>query len=149
MVDTRGADPSAPSEAGGIAWEIARLFEKMLSVHVPVLSVVTGEGGSGGALAFAVGDFVLVTHDSIFSVIAPEGAAEILWRDGDRAAEAARLLKLTASSLLEFQIADAVIPSPVEGSFRDSLRHYLSRIDTLTPGGSDRAPHRRRRWRDI
>jgi acetyl-CoA carboxylase carboxyl transferase subunit beta len=145
VVDTPGADPSEPSEAGGIAWEIARLFDAMLSVNVPVLSIVTGEGGSGGALAFATADSVAIYDDAFFSVIAPESAAEILWRDGGRADEAAGLLKITAHDLAALGIADAVLAGPPTAeSLRSAVAYHLG---LLGPPSEDAARQRERRWR--
>ncbi|MDQ3940358.1 MAG: acetyl-CoA carboxylase carboxyltransferase subunit alpha/beta [Actinomycetota bacterium] len=146
LVDTRGADPTPDSEARGIAWEIASLFEAMLGIDSPVLSVVTGEGGSGGALAFAVADELVVFHDAIFSVIAPEAAAEILWRSPTRAPDAARALRLTASGLYELGIADWVVDATL-GS--DSVRFVIAdALDRLTHDGTqDFSARRRARWR--
>ena len=146
IVETTGADPSAGSEAEGIAGLIARLTEKMLQAPVPILSVVTGEGGSGGALAFATADILLASERSVFSVIGPEGAAEILWKDAARAPEAARLLKLTAHDLLDLGIADQVIPAGVE-SLKRAVTYHLGR---LHEGHDPReAPKSRRaRWRN-
>ena len=146
VVDTRGADPSATSEAGGIAWEIARLFEAMLGVAVPVLSFVTGEGGSGGALAFASGDRLIAFGRSVFSVIGPEGAAEILWRDPARVEEATSALRLTAKDLLDLGIADDLIPGVATPEMlKNRIVHEL---DALAPSGTVVA-NRRQRWRSI
>ena len=142
LVDTKGADPSATSEAGGIAWEIARLFEAVLTFPGPVVSIVTGEGGSGGALAFAAGDRLVAFRHSIFSVIGPEGAAEILWRDADHAPKAARALKLTASHLQELGISDEVVDSPLSP---ESLRYVIASALDATEGGNSQS--RRERWR--
>ncbi len=149
LVDTRGADPSEDSEAGGVAWEIARLFEAMLTTSSPILSVVTGEGGSGGALAFAAGDVLVAYAHSFFSVIGPEGAAQILWRDAGRASEAARLLKVTAHDLKRLGIADAVIAEPLDArSLRGVVAYHLERASNAGPRG-ERAERRRRRWRTL
>ena len=146
IVETTGADPSGDSEAEGIAGLIARLMEKMLQLPVPVLSLVTGEGGSGGALAFASADVVVATEHSVFSVIGPEGAAEILWKDAGRAPEAARLLKLTAHDLLDLGIADQVIPAGAE-SLKRAVTYHLGRLAERHDPGE--APRRRRaRWRN-
>ena len=142
LVDTKGADPSASSEAGGIAWEIARLFEAMLSFPGPIVAIVTGEGGSGGALAFAAGDRLIAFRRSIFSVIGPEGAAEILWRDADLAPKAARALKLTAADLHELGIADELVDAPASP---ESLRHVIATGLDATEGGNSKS--RRERWR--
>ncbi|HWC13798.1 MAG TPA: carboxyl transferase domain-containing protein [Actinomycetota bacterium] len=145
LVDTRGADPSERAEAGGIAWEIAATFEALLCAPVPVVSVVTGEGGSGGALALSVGDRLLIYEDAIFSVIGPEAAASILWRDPGKAADAARALKPTARRLLELGIADAVVPEPPDAErLREVLAYHLGAMST---GPSDLSAARRARWR--
>lgn len=151
LIDTRGADPSEDSEAGGIAWEISQLFAAMLVTEVPIVAVVTGEGGSGGALAFAVGDVLLAYEDSIFSVIGPEGAATILWRDETRAPEAARALKLTARDLVDFGIADALLPEPPEAeSLARTLAYHLDRVPwtaATNAAGHDLVTARLKRWR--
>ena len=147
LVDTPGADPSESSEAHGIAWEIAGLFDDMLAADVPVISVVTGEGGSGGALAFATGDVILVYEHSIFSVIGPEAAAAILWRDPGRAPDAARALKLTAPDLVRMGIADHLLSEPLTGdSVADAVAYHLDRTDS---SASDLGAARRKRWRDL
>jgi acetyl-CoA carboxylase carboxyl transferase beta subunit len=150
IIDSHGADPSPTSESSGIAWAIAELIEAMLSAPVPIIAVVTGEGGSGGALALATGDVLLAYESSVFSVIAPEAAAEILWRDGGRAAEAAELLKLGARDLLEFGIADALISDPVEpGSLVDAVTYHLGLLADADRTSETRVRDRRRRWRGI
>ena len=113
FVDTPGADPSEASEASGVAWGIAELTQTMLRVPVPVLPIVTGEGGSGGALAFAAGDHLVAYEGSIFSVIGPEFAAEILWRDPSRAPEAARSLKLPPPTSTPLASSTRSWPSPL------------------------------------
>ena len=144
LVDTPGADPSESSESEGIAWEISALFDAMLHVEVPVVSVVIGEGGSGGALAFATADVLLAFSDAIFSVIGPEAAAAILWRDPERAPEAARALKLGSESLLRLGIADGLLPEPPSsGSLRAAVSYHLARIDNT----GDLVAKRRARWR--
>ena len=144
VIDTRGADPSTTSEAGGIAWEIARLFEAMLQAPVPIVAIVTGEGGSGGALAFGAGDRLVAFSQSIFSVIGPEGAAEILWRDADRAPEAARALRLTPSDLLDLGVVDEVVDGvATPQALRSLIAATLDAVEDVT----DRAAHRRSRWR--
>ena len=149
IVDTRGADPSPASENSGIAWEIARLFEAMLSVPLPVISVVTGEGGSGGALAFAVGDRLLIYRDAIFSVIGPEAAAQILWRDPSRAPDAARLQRLTAHDLQDLGIADEVVESNLSPEGLASvLAYHLARLEEERAAGRNWAHDRQNRWRN-
>jgi acetyl-CoA carboxylase beta subunit/acetyl-CoA carboxylase alpha subunit len=148
LVDTPGADPSERSEAGGIAWEIAATIEAMLSIRVPILSLVTGVGGSGGALALSVGDTLLAHRDSIFSVISPEAAAEILWREPDRGPEAARLLRLTANDLIGLGIADGAIAGRLEGaSLAATVAYHLDLLRDDGVHGAERAAARRRRWR--
>lgn len=143
LIDMRGADPSSSSEAGGIAWEIAALFERMLRMPVPVYAVVTGEGGSGGALAFAVADRLAAFEVSYFSVIGPEGAAQILWRDVNRAPEAAEKLRLTPSELLSMGVIDEVLQGVASP---DVIRRWLAtNLDAVVP--EDLARARRRRWR--
>ena len=147
LVDTGGADPSEASEAGGIAWAIAELFEAILQAPVPVVSVLTGEGGSGGALAFACGDVLLAFEEAVFAVIAPELAAEILWRDGGRAAAAARVLRVGAADLARLGVCDAVLPGrPTPGPLAAAVAYHLARLADATPAGA-RDAARRRRWR--
>jgi acyl-CoA carboxylase subunit beta len=147
LVDTRGADPGEASEAGGIAWEIASTFEAMLSAPVPTLAVVTGEGGSGGALALAAADRIVLLEDAFFSVLAPEAAAEILWRDEARAAEAASLLRLTAPDLVDLGVADALLPAPLEPTrLRSAVAYHLDDLGAGAPD-LDRPAARRKRWR--
>jgi acetyl-CoA carboxylase carboxyl transferase subunit alpha len=119
LVDVAGAYPGVGAEERGQAEAIAVNLREMAVLTVPVIAVVTGEGGSGGALAIAVGNRVLMLENSIFSVITPEGCASILWRDGSRAEEAAKVLKMTASALKEFGIVDDVIPEPPGGAHQD------------------------------
>jgi acetyl-CoA carboxylase carboxyl transferase subunit beta len=147
LIDTKGADPSEDSEAGGIAWEIAALFDKMLSLPVPIVSCVTGEGGSGGALAFAAGDVLLAYEHSIFSVIGPEAAAAILWRDQGRAGDAAGALKLTAHELLRLGIADELLPEPPDG--QALARAVAYHLDHINGSDDDLVTSRRARWRDL
>lgn len=149
LIDMPGADPSEGSEARGIAWSISETFDALLGATAPVLSVVTGEGGSGGAMALAAGDLLLACADSIFSVIAPEAAAAILWRDPGRGPEAARLLKPTAADLVELGIADALIPSPTRTeAFRSAVAYHLARL-VDRPSSADLPEQRRRRWRAV
>ena len=144
LVDTRGADPSSTSEAQGIGILIAQLTEKMMTAPIPILAILTGEGGSGGALSFASADVLLAYETSIFSVIGPEAAAEILWKDATRAPEAARLLKLTAHDLRELGIADALLQgSPSSASLRQVVTYHLDRM----PAQEGSPQRRRNRWR--
>ncbi len=119
LVDTPGAFPGLGAEARGQAEAIARNLFEMARLKVPVVSVVIGEGGSGGALALAVADRVLMLRHAIYSVISPEGCASILFRDASRAQDAAEALKLTAGSLSELGIIDAIVDEPLGGAHRD------------------------------
>jgi acetyl-CoA carboxylase carboxyl transferase subunit alpha len=119
LVDTPGAYPGIDAEARGQAEAIARSIEACLGLRVPLISVIIGEGGSGGAIALASGNRVLMLEHSIYSVISPEGCASILWRDGDQAQAAAQALKLTAQDLISMGIIDEVIAEPLGGAHRN------------------------------
>lgn len=119
LVDTPGAYPGVESEAAGLAGEIAETMALLGRVRVPVVAAIVGEGGSGGALAFAVADRVLMQSSSIYSVIAPEGAAAILYRNADRAPELAAKLRITAEDALELGVIDAIVPEPPGGAAGD------------------------------
>jgi acetyl-CoA carboxylase carboxyl transferase subunit alpha len=119
LVDTAGAYPGVDAEARGQAEAIARCIETCLDVRVPLVSVVIGEGGSGGAIALATGNNVLMLEHAIYSVISPEGCAGILWRSGEAAKDAAEALKLTAQDLHRLGIIDAVVPEPLGGAHRN------------------------------
>ncbi len=119
FVDTAGAYPGVGAEERGQAEAIARSTERCLTLGVPLIAVVTGEGGSGGAIAVAAGNRVLILEHSIYSVISPEGAASILWRDGGRAADAAAAMKITAQDLLRLKIVDRIVPEPAGGAHAD------------------------------
>jgi acetyl-CoA carboxylase carboxyl transferase subunit alpha len=118
LVDTPGAFPGIGAEERGQAEAIARNIYEMARLETPILAVVIGEGGSGGALAIAVGDSVLMMEYAIYSVISPEGCAAILWGDRAKAPDAAESLKLTAPDLLRLGVIDGVIPEPVGGAHR-------------------------------
>ena len=118
LVDTPGAFPGIDAEARGQAEAIARATDACLDIGVPVIACVVGEGGSGGAVALAAGNRVLMLEHAIYSVITPEGCALILWRTTDRAEDAADAMKLTAQDLLKLKVIDAVVPEPVGGAHR-------------------------------
>lgn len=142
LVDTPAAYPGREAEERGQAEAIARNLTEMATLETPIIVVVTGEGGSGGALGIGVGDSVLMLSHSIYSVIPPEGCAAILWRDSEKAPEAATALKLTADSLFEMGIVDEVIPEPVGGAHRDhkatiaavktTILAHLARLEKLS-----------------
>src|SRR5688572_14878687 len=119
FVDTPAAYPGMASEERGVAEAIARSTEKALMLSVPMVAVVTGEGGSGGAIATACGSRVLIMEHAIYSVIPPEGANSILWRGSRTAAEAAKAMKITAQDLLKMKIVDRLIPEPAGGAHSD------------------------------
>lgn len=119
FVDTSGAFPGVEAEARGQAEAIARSIEACLSVPTPLIATVIGEGGSGGAVALAAGDVVMMLEHSIYSVISPEGCAAILWKDAAQAAVAAEALKLTAQDLHRLGVIDTIIPEPLGGAHRD------------------------------
>jgi acetyl-CoA carboxylase carboxyl transferase subunit alpha len=119
LVDTPGAYPGVGAEERGQAEAIARNLRELSTLPVPIVVVICGEGGSGGALAIAVGDRVLVLEYATYSVITPEGCASILWRDSNKADEAAKALKITSSDLMEFKIVDEVISEPLGGAHQD------------------------------
>jgi acetyl-CoA carboxylase carboxyl transferase subunit alpha len=119
FVDTPGAYPGIDAEERGQAEAIARNLREMARLRAPIAVTVTGEGGSGGALAIAVGDRVNMLEHSVYSVISPEGCASILWRDAGRAEEAATAMKITASDLLALGIVDEIVPEPPGGAHSD------------------------------
>ena len=119
LVDTPGAYPGKGAEERGQSEAIARSTEKCLQIGVPLISVITGEGGSGGAVAFATGNRVAMLEHSIYSVISPEGCASILWKDAEKMREAAEALRLTAQDLEKLGVVDRVIPEPAGGAQRN------------------------------
>ena len=119
FVDTAGAYPGIGAEERGQAEAIARSTERGLTLGVPVIATVVGEGGSGGAIALAAANRVLILEHAIYSVISPEGAASILWRDGGRAKDAARAMKITAPDLIAQGVVDRIIPEPPGGAHAD------------------------------
>jgi acetyl-CoA carboxylase carboxyl transferase subunit alpha len=119
LVDTPGAFPGVQAEERGQAEAIARSTEECLQLKVPLIAVVVGEGGSGGAVAIATANRVLMFEHAVYSVISPEGCASILWRTADKAADAAEAMKITAADLLSLGVADRVIAEPLGGAQRD------------------------------
>ena len=119
FIDTAGAYPGKGAEERGQAEAIARCIQKSLEVNVPTVSIITGEGGSGGAVALAVANKTLMLEHAIYSVISPEGCSSILWRSSDHADKAAEALKLTAQDMEKFKIIDEIIPEPIGGAHRD------------------------------
>jgi acetyl-CoA carboxylase carboxyl transferase subunit alpha len=119
FVDVPGAHPGPESEERGIADAIARSIALMSRLRTPIVSVITGEGGSGGALAIAVGDVVIALENSVYAVISPEGCASILWRTPDEAASAALAMRMTAADQQALGVVDVVVPEPAEGAHAD------------------------------
>ena len=119
FIDTPGAYPGLGAEERGQAEAIARNLREMAALRTPILSIVTGEGGSGGALAIGMGNRVLMLEYAIYSVISPEGCAAILWGDAAKAPEAAESMRITAPDLLRLGVIDAILPEPVGGAHRD------------------------------
>ena len=154
LVDTPGAYPGKGAEERGQSEAIARSTEKCLQVKVPVMTVIIGEGGSGGAVAFATANRVAMLEHSVYSVISPEGCASILWKDAEKMREAAEALRLTAQDLYELGVCDVVVPEPLGGAHRDrpqtlasvgdALRRFLAE---LTPqSGVDLVSNRRKKF---
>lgn len=151
FVDTAGAYPGIGAEERGQAEAIARCIDCCLSLRVPLISVIIGEGGSGGAIALAAGNTVLMLEHAIYSVISPEGCASILWRDGNQAKAAAEALKLTAQDLERLGVIDGIVPEPIggahrsrEGTFtavRDAVDMHLGQLIRID-GGQLRARRR-------
>lgn len=143
FIDTAGAYPGIGAEERGQSEAIARNLYEMSKLKVPVVAVVTGEGGSGGALALGVGNRVLMLEHSVYSVISPEGCAAILWKDGAKAPEAAGILKLTAQDLLKLKVIDEIVKEPAGGAHRDkaaaaenlgaAIKKHLNELSGLSP----------------
>jgi acetyl-CoA carboxylase carboxyl transferase subunit alpha len=157
LVDTAGAYPGVGAEERGQAEAIARSTEMCLGLRVPMISIVIGEGGSGGAIAIAAANKVYMLEHSIYSVISPEGAASILWRDSTRAREAATNMKITAEDLKALGIIDGIIPEPLGGAHRDPetvidaagtvIEQALAELGQLSP--NDVRSARRQKFLDI
>lgn len=145
LVDTAGAYPGLGAEERGQSEAIAKSIEVCLGVKVPLISVIIGEGGSGGAIAIATANKVLMLEHSIYSVISPEGCASILWRSADMKETAAQAQKLTAQDLLQLKIIDGIVPEPLGGAHRDpknaivevkkAIRAQLDSLARLGPDG--------------
>ncbi|MGA1862707.1 acetyl-CoA carboxylase carboxyltransferase subunit alpha [Deferribacter thermophilus] len=143
FVDTPGAFPGIEAEERGQAEAIARNLKEMAGLTVPMITIITGEGGSGGALAIAMGNRVLMLEHAIYAVISPEGCASILWKDASYADKAAEALKLTAQDLLKLKIIDEIIKEPLGGAHRDHLetaknvkyaiRKHLNELLAMSP----------------
>ncbi|WP_293573436.1 acetyl-CoA carboxylase carboxyltransferase subunit alpha [Phaeobacter sp.] len=131
LVDTAGAYPGKGAEERGQSEAIARSTEMCLKIGVPLISIIIGEGGSGGAVAFATANRVAMLEHSIYSVISPEGCASILWKDAEKMREAAEALRLTAQNLKELAVVDHIIPEPLGGAHRDTAAAFTSVRATL------------------
>jgi acetyl-CoA carboxylase carboxyl transferase subunit alpha len=126
FVDTSGAFPGIEAEARGQAEAIARSIEALLEAPVPVIATIIGEGGSGGAIALAAGDIIIMLEHAVYSVISPEGCATILWRDSTQASVAAEALRLTAEDLLRLKLIDRIVAEPLGGAQRDKTATLLA-----------------------
>src|SRR6056297_2526786 len=154
LVDTPGAYPGKGAEERGQSEAIARSTEKCLELGVPLISVVIGEGGSGGAVAFATADRTAMLEHSIYSVISPEGCASILWKDAEKTREAAEALRLTAQDLHKLGVCDRIIEEPIAGAQRDrhgtvhrvgaAIREMLAEVSEAEP--AERRASRRRKF---
>lgn len=157
LVDTPGAYPGKGAEERGQSEAIARSTEKCLQVGVPVISVIIGEGGSGGAVAFATANRVAMLEHSVYSVISPEGCASILWKDAEKMREAAEALRLTAQDLKNLTVCDEIIAEPLGGAHRDrdatidAVRASLAKMlaDLSAQNGHDLVAQRRKKFLDL
>ena len=131
LVDTPGAYPGIGAEERGQAEAIARSIQTCLSIKVPLISIIIGEGGSGGAIALASANHVLMLEHSVYSVISPEGCASILWRDANKAQDAAEAMRITAEDLLRLGIIDTIIPEPIGGAHRDKAQAIKNLGDSI------------------
>jgi acetyl-CoA carboxylase carboxyl transferase subunit alpha len=150
LVDTSGAFPGVQAEERGQAEAIARSTEACLALGVPMVAAVVGEGGSGGAIALAAGNKVLMFEHAVYSVISPEGCASILWRTADKAADAAEAMKITAQDLQALGVIDTIVPEPLGGAHRDPAAAIASLGDAIDEslaglGNQDAAQLRRGR----
>jgi acetyl-CoA carboxylase carboxyl transferase subunit alpha len=157
LIDTPGAYPGIDAEERGQAEAIAVNLREMARLKVPIIVTITGEGGSGGALAIGVGDVTNILENGIYSVISPEGCAAILWKDAARAPQAASNLKLTALELKNLGIVDRIVPEPEGGAHEDwdgaaahlaeALKESLAEVDSMTD--RDRVARRYQRFRKM
>ncbi len=141
IVDTQGAYPGIGAEERGQAEAIARNIKEIATLPVPILTIIIGEGGSGGALAIAIADRILIMENAFYSVISPEGCASILWRDASKSPQAAEALKLTAQDLHELKVVDGIIPEPAGGAHRnkegaadlvaEAIEQFLKESETI------------------
>jgi len=137
LIDTAGAYPGIGAEERGQAEAIARSTEACLEIRVPNVAAIIGEGGSGGAVAIATANRVLMLEHAIYSVISPEGAASILWRDTSRAQDAASAMKITAQDLVRLGVVDAIVPEPTGGAHRDPAAAISAAGDAIAAALSD------------
>ncbi|MGE0773494.1 MAG: acetyl-CoA carboxylase carboxyltransferase subunit alpha [Sphingomonadaceae bacterium] len=151
LVDTSGAFPGIQAEERGQAEAIARSTEACLALGVPLIAAIVGEGGSGGAVALAAANRVLMFEHAVYSVISPEGCASILWRTSDKAADAAEAMRVTAADLKTFGVCDRIVPEPVGGAHRDPAAAIASlsaaigeELDTLAAQSPDQLRNARR-----
>ncbi len=157
FVDTPAAFPGVESEERGVAEAIALNLREMALLDTPIIVVISGEGGSGGALGIAIGDRILMQEFAVFSVIPPEGCAAILWRDAARKVEAADALKITAPDLLAMQVIDEIVPEPLGGAHQDhaaatalldeAIARHLAEVSAMN--GPDRLEARYQKFRSI
>ncbi|MFV1956853.1 MAG: acetyl-CoA carboxylase carboxyltransferase subunit alpha [bacterium] len=157
LIDTPGAFPGIEAEERGQAEAIARNLIEMADLTVPFITVVTGEGGSGGALGLAMANRVLMLENSIYSVISPEGCAAILWKNQDYAKDAAEAMRITAQDSLENKIVDEIIPEPLGGAHRNyeataealgrAVKTHLAQLEKMSP--AELVEDRWRRFRDL
>ena len=155
FIDTAGAYPGVGAEERGQAEAIARSIERSLQFTRPIIATVIGEGGSGGAVALGVANYIMMLEHSIYSVISPEGCASILYRDSEKAEDAANALKLTAQDLFKFDIIDEIVEEPIGGAHRDakqvikrvgeSIKAALAKMQTI----SDFKAHRNQKFLDF
>jgi acetyl-CoA carboxylase carboxyl transferase subunit alpha len=157
FIDTTGAYPGIDAEERGQAEAIAVNLKEMAAFRVPIIVTITGEGGSGGALALGIGDRVLMLEHAVYSVISPEGCAAILWKDASRKKEAAESMKITAADLKQFNVVDEIVPEPPGGAHADpdgvasavgeAIERHLRELTDLTP--EERRERRYRKFRAL